>query len=45
MRPTQHHILTPANHEIAGQLFLGFDLSGTFWGRDYRGDQEPGQSR
>ena len=27
------------------QFFLGFDLAGTFWGRDYRGNaQEPRQS-
>jgi alkylation response protein AidB-like acyl-CoA dehydrogenase len=41
----QHHILTPGNYELAGQCFLGFDLAGTFWGRDYRGNaQEPRQS-
>ena len=34
----QHHCVTPSNYEIAGQLFLGFDPAGTFWGRDYRGD-------
>lgn len=34
----QHHALTPTNYETAGQLFLGFDLAGTLWGRDYRGD-------
>ena len=34
----QHHVLIPANYEIAGQLFLGFDLAGTFWGRDYRAE-------
>jgi alkylation response protein AidB-like acyl-CoA dehydrogenase len=33
---TQHHILTPSNYELAGQLFLGFDIAATFWGRDYR---------
>jgi indole-3-acetate monooxygenase len=36
----QHHVLTPGNYETAGQLFLGFDLAGTFWGRDYRGEAE-----
>ena len=34
----QHHVVTPANYEVLGQLSLGLDVSGTFWGRDYRGD-------
>ena len=34
----QHHVVTPANYEVAGQLCLGLDVAGTFWGRDYRGD-------
>jgi indole-3-acetate monooxygenase len=34
----QHHTVAPGNYELAGQLFLNFDLTGTFWGRDYRGD-------
>jgi alkylation response protein AidB-like acyl-CoA dehydrogenase len=34
----QHHALAPHNYEIAGQFFLGFDLAGTLWGRDFRGD-------
>jgi alkylation response protein AidB-like acyl-CoA dehydrogenase len=34
----QHHCVTPSNYELAGQLFLGVDPAGTFWGRDYRGD-------
>ena len=34
----QHHSVAPHNYEITGQLFLGFDLAGGLWGRDYRGD-------
>jgi alkylation response protein AidB-like acyl-CoA dehydrogenase len=35
---TQHHCVTPSNFEFAGQYFLGHDVNGTIWGRDYRGD-------
>lgn len=34
----QHHVVTPGNYEVVGQLYLGLDVAGTFWGRDYRGD-------
>ena len=33
---SQHlQVMTP-NYEIAGQFFLGADIAGTAWGRDYR---------
>ena len=35
---SQHLTVMPTNYEIAGQLFLGADVSATAWGRDYRGD-------
>jgi hypothetical protein len=28
----------PVNYEVAGQLFLGADMSKTAWNRDNRGD-------
>jgi alkylation response protein AidB-like acyl-CoA dehydrogenase len=34
----QHHVIGPSNYEVAGKLLLGFDVAGTLWGRDYRGD-------
>jgi indole-3-acetate monooxygenase len=34
----QHHVIGPSNYEVAGRLFLGFDVASTLWGRDYRGD-------
>ncbi|HZO32492.1 MAG TPA: hypothetical protein VFH48_41630 [Chloroflexota bacterium] len=34
----QHHSVAAHNYEVAGQLFLGFDMAGSHWGRDYRGD-------
>jgi alkylation response protein AidB-like acyl-CoA dehydrogenase len=33
---SQHLTVMPANYELAGQLFLGADVSGTAWGRDNR---------
>jgi indole-3-acetate monooxygenase len=35
---SQHLTVMPANYEVAGQLFLGAEMSGTAWGRDNRGD-------
>ena len=33
---SQHLQVMTANYEIAGQFFLGADMTGTTWGRDYR---------
>ena len=33
---SQHLTVMPTNYEVAGQLFLGADVSGTAWGRDNR---------
>jgi alkylation response protein AidB-like acyl-CoA dehydrogenase len=35
---SQHIQVTPTNYELAGQLFLGADMSTTAWNRDNRGD-------
>jgi len=35
---SQHRLLQLSNFEVAGQFFLGFDMVGTAWGRDFRGD-------
>ena len=35
---SQHITVTPTNYEVAGQLFLGAEMSRTGWGRDNRGD-------
>lgn len=35
---SQHLTVMPTNYEVAGQLFLGADLSATVWNRDNRGD-------
>jgi alkylation response protein AidB-like acyl-CoA dehydrogenase len=35
---SQHLQVMPANYEVAGQLFLGADMSATAWNRDNRGD-------
>jgi indole-3-acetate monooxygenase len=35
---SQHITVMPTNFEVAGQLFLGADMSKTGWGRDNRGD-------
>ena len=34
----QHLQVMPANYEVAGQFFLGADMSATTWSRDNRGD-------
>jgi indole-3-acetate monooxygenase len=34
----QHHSVAVHNYEVAGQLFMGFEMAGSHWGRDYRGD-------
>jgi alkylation response protein AidB-like acyl-CoA dehydrogenase len=33
---SQHLTVMPTNYEVAGQYFLGADVSGTSWGRDNR---------
>jgi alkylation response protein AidB-like acyl-CoA dehydrogenase len=35
---SQHITVMPTNFEVAGQLFLGAEMSKTGWGRDNRGD-------
>jgi class 3 adenylate cyclase len=35
---SQHLQVMPANYEVAGQFFLGADMSTTTWNRDNRGD-------
>ncbi len=35
---SQHIQVMPTNYELAGQLFLGADMSTTAWNRDNRGD-------
>jgi indole-3-acetate monooxygenase len=35
---SQHLTVMPTNYEVAGQLFLGADMSATQWNRDNRGD-------
>lgn len=35
---SQHIQVLPTNYELAGQLFLGADMSTTAWNRDNRGD-------
>jgi indole-3-acetate monooxygenase len=35
---SQHVTVMPVNYEVAGQLFLGADMSKTAWNRDNRGD-------
>jgi alkylation response protein AidB-like acyl-CoA dehydrogenase len=35
---SQHLCVMPANYEVAGQLFLGAEMSATAWNRDNRGD-------
>ena len=35
---SQHLCVMPTNYEVAGQLFLGADMSATAWSRDNRGD-------
>jgi indole-3-acetate monooxygenase len=35
---SQHLTVMPTNYELAGQLFLGADMSTTAWARDNRGD-------
>jgi hypothetical protein len=34
----QHRQVMPTNHEVAGQFFLGADMSTTTWNRDNRDD-------
>jgi hypothetical protein len=33
----QHVCVTPTNYELAGQLFLGLEMTTTLWAMDYRG--------
>jgi alkylation response protein AidB-like acyl-CoA dehydrogenase len=35
---SQHLTVMPTNYEVAGQLFLGAEMSATQWSRDNRGD-------
>lgn len=35
---SQHLCVVPTNYEVAGQLFLGAEMSATPWSRDNRGD-------
>jgi indole-3-acetate monooxygenase len=35
---SQHLTVMPTNYEVAGQLFLGAEMSATPWNRDNRGD-------
>jgi alkylation response protein AidB-like acyl-CoA dehydrogenase len=35
---SQHLCVASTNYEVAGQLFLGGEMSATLWGRDNRGD-------
>jgi indole-3-acetate monooxygenase len=35
---SQHLTVMPTNYEVAGQLFLGAEMSATTWNRDNRGD-------
>jgi hypothetical protein len=34
----EHITVMPTNYEIAGQLFLGAEMSATFWNLENRGD-------
>ena len=35
---SQHLTVMPTNYEVAGQLFLGAEMSATGWNVDNRGD-------